>query len=187
MDERARATGVHAAIGALLMLAYGWGMGGFSALSSATATYVTAINVFNAMLKFGGIAMAITAGICLAGQRVGLVVDAVVAGLCGLIMVGCSLIWLTTGGGVDVQDILILIFGGFFITGARRSWADHQATGGTRAAVVARAATPKEPGAPHPASIRPASLAGAEDSEPPEGYLAALSKEKDEPPTASFE
>ena len=187
MDERARATGVHAGIAALLLPAYGWGMGGFGDLSSAGAAYAAAIAVFNAMLKFGGIAMAITAAICLAGKRVGLVVDAVVAGLCGIIMVGCSLIWLATGGGIDFQDIMILIFGGLFISGARRSWADYQSAGGARAAVVARAVTPKDPEAPHPASIRPASLAGAEDTEPPEGYLAALSKEKDEPPTANFE
>ena len=39
----------------------------------------------------------------------------------------------------------------------------------------------------HPASVRPAALPKDGEPPPPEGYLAALAKEKDEPPTASFE
>jgi len=186
MDERARATGIHAAIGALLMLGYGWGMGGFSSLSSAGGFYIAAVSVFNGMLKFGGIAMAVSAAICLTGKAVGLLTDAVVSGICGLVMVGCAVIWIASGGGFDMQDLLILIFGGLFISGARRSLSEYRSVQPTAAPSVARAGN-VESQPPHPASIRPASLGGADDEPPPDGYLAALSKEKDEPPTASFE
>lgn len=187
MDERARATGVHAAIGALLMLAYGWGMGGFSAVSSAGKVYLLAVDAFNAMLKFGGVAMAISAGVCLAGQRPGLLMDAIVSGLCGAIMIVCSLVWILSGGGFDIQDVFILIFGGLFLSGAKRSFVEY----GLSAKVAARPATAtstvEAPSAPHPASIRPTSLGALGEEPPPDGYLAALSKEEDEPPTASFE
>ncbi|OWY71676.1 hypothetical protein B7486_08370 [cyanobacterium TDX16] len=186
MDERARATGIHAAIGALLMLGYGWGMGGFSALGSASNLYTAAVALFNGMLKFGGIAMAISAAICLTGRSVGLLTDAVVSGICGIVMVGCAVIWITSGGGIDMQDLLILIFGGLFVSGARRSLSEYRSVQPIAAPPVARAGS-VESQPPHPASIRPPSLSGADAEPPPDGYLAALSKEKDEPPTASFE
>jgi hypothetical protein len=101
-------------------------------------------------------------------------------------MVGCAIIWIASGGGLDMQDLLILIFGGFFVSGARRSLSEYRSVRPAAAPPVARARS-VESQPPHPASIRPASLTGADVEPPPEGYLAALSKEKDEPPTASFE
>lgn len=187
MDERARATGIHAAIGALLMLGYGWGMGGFSALGSASNLYTAAVALFNGMLKFGGIAMAISAAICLTGRGAGLLTDALVSGLCGLVMVGCAIIWIASGGGFDMQDLLILIFGGFFVSGARRSLTEYRSRRSVNVPPMRRTRMVEPQPPPHPASIRPASLSGTDAEPPPDGYLAALSKEKDEPPTASFE
>ncbi len=189
MNHPARQNALWAGIGAMLMLYYGWRVG----LQGTTPSnfYNTTVDVFDWMLKFGGIGLAIVAVLCFVGQRVGLLLDVFVSGICGTIMILCAVYWLgyglMHGSGVDLQDLLFLIFGGMFVSSARGCWTAYRtsAAAGGRQAVQTTVLSP--PVAPvHPASVRPVSL--SEDGKPPpEGYLAALAKEKDEPPRASFE
>jgi hypothetical protein len=205
MNQQAKDNAVWAGIAALLMLVYGWRYGTVGI--SDSGFYNTTVAVFNWMLRIGGIGMAGVAIICFAGLRVGLLIDVLVSGICGLIMVACAGYWLLSGG-FGFNDLLFLAFGGMFLNAARGCWSAYAASGpaavGGASAVGGPAAgggpsagrgwlgvkplqppkPPSPPEPPHPASVRPKTL--PEDGQPPpEGYLAALAKEDDEPPTAA--
>ncbi len=99
-------------------------------------------------------------------------------------MVACALFWTVQEKSADLQNILILIFGAMFVRSGLVSLSIYRRGSANRVnGVVQEVAVPKVE-AIHPASIRPSSL--PTDGEPPEGYLAALSKEKDESPTGSY-
>ncbi len=189
MNQHARNNAVWAGIAAVLMLFFGWGRG----LVGMTDDdfYNTTVAVFEWMLKVGGFALLVVAGMCFAGLRAGLLVDVFVSGIVGLIMVLCSIYWLghgVTGGGFDIQDIMFLVFGFMFLNAARGCWVSYQATGGPRRpAPLVPSIAPRAPEPIHPASLHPDSLPKDGEPPPPDGYLAALAKEKDEPPRASFE
>lgn len=204
MNRDAKDNAVWTGIAAVLMLAYGWGIGlrGTSDSEFHNAT----VAVFTWMLRTGGIALAAVTVVCALGWRVGLLFDAIVSGICGLIMAACAIYWLTTRG-FGLHYLLYLLFGGLFLSAARGCWRAYW--------LAARPAMSKPPPAPpaapprkwlgietlepprpltpppkaeppHPASIRPKSL-GEGNQPPPEGYLAALAKEDEQPPTASYE
>ena len=148
--------------------------------------------------------MAAVAITCFSGLRMALLLDTIVSGACGLIMVACPLYWMIHEGSLST-DLVYLIFGGTFLNAARGCWASYassSAPGVARpAATVSEGpppdrrswlsiptlqppAPPPKAEPPHPASIRPKSIS-AGGPPPPEGYLAALAKEDEEPPTAA--
>ena len=191
MNQHARDNAIWAGIAALLMLGYGWGMGGYSTASTYPPAYNFFIVLFNWTLKFGGVLLFVVAVVCVLGQRIGLLMDVFVSGMVGAIMVASAACWLgygITGVGFDMMDLLTLIFGFMFLSAARGCWVSYQATGGPRRpAPLVPSIAPRAPEPIHPASLHPDSLPKDGEPPPPDGYLAALAKEKDEPPTASFE
>ena len=204
MPVTARQNAIQAGVSALIMLIIGWA---FAAKGvSASTFYNTTVDVFFWSLRIGGIAMAIAAALCAADFRIGLLIEAMTSAVCGLLMTLIAVYWLIDAGGLDLQYLLYVIFGGGFITTAASAMRSYRALGMQGADIPAereersggvlgvpgggqsppyqRAPVPE---AVHPASVRPASLPKESEPPPPEGYLAALAKEKDEPPTASFE
>ncbi|HKQ49193.1 MAG TPA: hypothetical protein VJZ71_14070 [Phycisphaerae bacterium] len=208
MPVTARQNALQAGVSALIMLIIGWA---FAAKGvSASTFYNTTVDVFFWSLRIGGIAMAISAALCAADFRIGLLVEAMTSALCGLLMTLIAVYWLVDAGGLDLQYLLYVIFGVGFITttaSALRSYraigsnggqspryqtADEARAGGVFGVPSGGGQSPHYMATPvaeavHPASVRPASLPKEGEPPPPEGYLAALAKEKDEPPTASFE
>jgi hypothetical protein len=195
MNRKAKDNALWIGIVAVLMLYFGWGVGLVGI--SDNAFYNTTVDIFYWMLKIGGICLLAAAILCFAGLRIGLLLDAVVSAVCGLIMVSCSAYWLIDEG-VNLQYVLYVLFGVMFLNAARRSWSSYTATGpgqpdepsggqgwlGVKPLEPPKAPAPPEP--PHPASIHPQSLPKDGEPPPPDGYLAALADEEDEPPTASF-
>ena len=182
MNKYAKQNAIQSAITAVVMLLYGFYLSatGWSSLVSDDL-YILAMEVFKWTLKGGGAAMLVVALLCFAGQPVGLLLDCLVSGACGLIMAACGAIWITRGKGFDLQDIVVLVFGVIFMRAAWISWT-----------LFAEAPAEVPPPAPepepiHPASIHPEVLPKEGDAPPEEGFLAAMSKEKKEPPTASYE
>lgn len=198
MNRHARDNALWAGIAAALMLYYGWGTGGWAIPSDATAFYETTIRIFDWMLRIGGILLAVVAVLCFAGIRLALLMDAFVSGLCGLIMVACPAYWILNDG-LGIQYLMYVVFGVMFLNAARGCWTAFHASGPATAGTPSRRTgwfgvqplpapqAPPPPDPVHPASIHPESLPKDGEPPPPEGYLAALSKEKDEPPTASYE
>lgn len=165
------------------MLFFGWMYGAVGVTDSEF--YNAMVAVFYGALRFGGLLMLVVAGLCYFGVRAGLIVDVVVTGGCGLVMIAYGLAGLTPGVGIGTNNLLALIFGAVFLTAAHGSLRVYRGCDG-RARPVGLAAPPA-PEPVHPASIHPPSLPEADEPPPPEGYLAALSKEEDEPPSASYE
>jgi len=179
VNQHARNIAGNAAFAAAIMLVFGWLMGGL-VTSRTEAMYVLAVEAFNWMLRIGGIAMLLVAALCYAGKTAGLVLDFVVSGFCGAIMLACGGYWLVldirAGGGSGLQDVFVVLFGFLFVRAAMQSWGRLGGEG---------SAAPPEEGKPHPASIHPESLPREGEAAPPEGFLAALSREKDRPPGTS--
>lgn len=186
MNQHAKQTAATTALAALLMLLYGWYQGGPQGVSNS-ALYNSSVEVFRWMLRVGGVAMLLTSAVCFVGRRVGLLLDFLVTGLCGAIMLGVGAIGLFAGGAAGMPDILVLIFGFVFLRAAWVSWSlyGEGPSGGGAFPVIA--ADPPQPERVHPASVHPDSLPREGDPPPPDGFLAALSKEKQEPPSASYE
>jgi|GEM_PF-1358780 len=202
MDQRAKQNAFSVGIAAMVMLIYGFAFGGFGVAPDLGPFYETTIHVFNGMLKIGGVALAIVAVLSLAGLRVALLCDFLISGMCGIIMAACGVYWTVQERSFDIQNLMILVFGVMFVRSALVSWslfgtgeaaAGEGGTptgGGWFGRKSAPTQEPQEPVAPepiHPASVHPSSLPGEGEAPPEEGYLAALSKEDEEPPTASFE
>ncbi len=197
MNEQAKGNAPWTALAALLMLYYGWAVGTIGI--SDSDFYNTVVDVFNWMLRVGGVCLLLVAMICFAGLRIGLLLDALVSGICGLVIIFCAVVYIKFDG-LDLYYLLYVLFGGLFVNAARNAGASFLrtapgATGqgstgkqgwfGAKSSDAPTTAQPAEP--PHPASIRPDSLPKDGEPPPPDGYLAALSKEDEEPPTASFE
>ncbi len=177
----------HAAVAAALMLLYGWL---FKAIGiSGSDFYNAMVDLFFWTLRIGGLILALGAALCAAGTRWGLLVDFAAGGACGLIMALYAISGAIAGLGIGLQDLIILVFAVGLVhssLASLRTFLAERAPSKPRMAFQAKAPSPDAAPA-HPASIHPESLPEEGDAAPPEGYLAALSKEKDEPPTASFE
>jgi len=188
-NPHARHNALYSAIAALFMILYGWGAGGIGHGPEDQTFLNTTIDIFNWTLKIGGLLLAVVAMVSFAGMTVGLLLDFIVAGACGVVMVVCSGYWLLRWlqhrdqYAFDFTDGLIFIFGLMFLRAALGSWSlfTRSEPDTTRPERTA----PTEPEPPHPASIRPRSLPGEDEPPPPEGYLSALAKDEDEPPAAS--
>lgn len=185
MENHSRQAASYTAFSGLVMLLYGAYLfsTGFSAVSSAPAIYSAAIELFKWTLLVGGLLLLVTAVVCAVGHRAGLILDAVISGVCGALLVGCAGIWFAKGRGFDIQDAVVMIFGVILVREAMGSWKIYVASASQTGFPVDLV---REPEPIHPASIRPESI--PEGDEPPaEGYLAAMAKDKQEPPSASYE
>jgi len=170
-----------AAFAGLLMLFYAWYTGGWVYAADASQFFVFTLHLFDWMLLIGGIAMIVVAVVCYLGARIGLLLEAIVSGLCGLIMITCAGTW-AINGSMGLNTMLIGFFSLTFLSGAGSAWRMYAGTsskGGRSAVRVSTPVAPAAPPTPHPASR--ASSVLPKDGEPPpeEGYLAALSREKD--------
>lgn len=187
MNDRIRHTAAQALFAGLLMCLYGWFMTAKGVSSSAA--YNGIVDVFYWMLRIGGILMLIGGALCYGGMRIGVLVDAITAGVCGAIMLLYGVAGPLTGVKMGINNVLALIFGVLFLSAARGSSMLYLASvGSTAKRPIVRPVNASPVVEPiHPASVRPPGLPGAGDPPPADGYLAALAREDEEPPTASFE
>lgn len=199
MNEHAKQNAFFAGIAGLMMLGYAFGMG-MSPRFDHGPVYAFSFNLFDWMLKIGGAALLIVAALCFSGRSIGMFLDAIVSKLCGIIMVGCAVCWTVYEGGLDLTNLLIGIFGVMFIKSAITNWRLYFSRAGTgepirreserrwfSGAVLEppKAQPPPGPRPIHPASLQSEVLPKDDEPPPPEGYLAALAKEKEDPPTAA--
>ncbi len=182
-----------AGIPAILMIGYGWGFGDWVIPPGTDALYKALVHLLDWTLKIGGICLVGVTIVYLSGRRVGLLLEAIVAGICGIVFIVCPLYW-TRSDGLGLQYMLFIVFGGLFLNAARGCWVSYRGTaapasvggaGGPPGAPAVR--QPPAAAPPHPASVHPEALPKDGEPAPKEGYLAALSKEKEEPPGASYE
>ncbi|MFH1417644.1 MAG: hypothetical protein ABII12_05075 [Planctomycetota bacterium] len=187
MNEHAKRNALYTLVAGLVLLAYAK-FSGFEGVSEDRFFNFT-VDFFNWMLWIGGAGFILAAGICWAGKTVGLLLDAGLSGLCGLILLLCGGYWLVDAWkaqGFVFQYALFALFGLLFCKAGCTSYGlFKQSRAGQFAAApaVGAPAEPTEPEPPHPASVHPESLPRNGQPPPEDGYLAALSKEKDEPPT----
>jgi len=204
MNRHAKENAFPAGIAALVMMLYGFAFGGIGVSPALGPFYETTIQVFNGLLKFGGLALGAVAVMSVAGLRAALLCDFLVSGLCGCLMAACAVYWTVQEKSLSVMNVLILVFGVMFIRAAFVSWSlywpageqdggesvDKAAGGGwfgrKKPTPDSQVDAPKADPI-HPASIHPSSLPEEGQPPPDEGYLAALSKEDEDPPSASYE
>lgn len=189
MSDSLRSNGPYSLIPAALMLYFGWMV--LSPWEQPDSFLQTTGNILCWTLRLGGIGMGLVALLYFAGLPAARPIETVVTGLAGLLMIFGGGYGVVSSGGGDVQAILYVVFGLMFLREARQAWRMHQAAHAAITAdsmvAPARSVSSAAAEAPHPASIRPASLADADRNPPPEGYLDALAREDDKPPTASYE
>lgn len=185
MDNRYRFVASQALFAGALLTIYGWFLSA-KGISSSVA-YNAIVDVFYWTLRVGGPLMLLAGAACFAGLRPGILIDAVAAGICGVVMLVYALAGVFTGVGIGVNNLLALVFGVLFLSSARRSMEYYLSSRGSPARMGARPAPEARPVAEavHPASVRPASLPAEGEPPPEEGYLAALAREDDEPPSAA--
>lgn len=193
MEDARRNAGYTLLAGAVLLF-YGW----YQAAEGITenAFYNQTVDFFYWTLKIGGGALILVSGICFLGLRFGLVLDALVSVICGVVMAFCGGYWMSVEG-MNLHYMLFVVFGLIFCRAAFASLALYGRSGGCVAGASAAsdsacendAAPPggaeADAGPVHPASVHPASLPKDGEAPPADGYLAALSKEDEEPPSAS--
>jgi len=178
----ARANVWHALLPAGIMLVYGFVYYSDVSGTSNSEIYNRAVTVFGATLKIGGVLMVAVTAACAIGMPAALLLDAIVSVGCGGTFAACGLIWLITVG--DLQGILLLVFGIIFLASGWSSW-NLYAIGGVADARDPAAEADEPP--PHPASLPSDALPRPDETPPPDGYLAALSREKTDPPRAEHE
>jgi hypothetical protein len=181
MNQYARQNASYTGFSGLMMLAYGWGMGIHG--TSSSAFYNMTVAVVQGVLKFGGIALVAVAVISYMGLGVSLILEAIASGICGAILVMGSLYWMISGQAFGMIDFIFLIFGGLLLKDAVSAWQALRLKPRTAPLPV----QPARPEPIHPASVRSSVLPGVGEPAPEEGYLAALAREQEKPPTANYE
>lgn len=116
--DRVRATASATLIGATLMLFFGFL---YLARPSGDSLFDRAALVLLHTLRLGGLVFLIIAGLLYTGFSTALVLDAVFAIPCGLILLGCGIVMGLNGG--DIVNSIILVVSGltFFPTGWRNA------------------------------------------------------------------
>ena len=101
---------------------------GFYGLAEPTGTdlFSKANWVFFHTLRIGGIALAVLALWSLSGQRLALIVDAVVSIAIGVLFAATGVAMLVDGGGT-LQSVINVMFGWMFVSSGRRNWSDYYA------------------------------------------------------------
>lgn len=194
MNEQLRQVGHSAAFSALIMLLVGFWIV-FEGDKSKPA-YDVAVAASTWSMRLGGFGLGVTAVVCYAGRRVGLLLDAIIGIGAGALIVVSSITCMVLVAGFSIHRIVFCLIGLSAAGAARNSWAlfrtganGFDSDGGSSwfGGATKRKLTPPPP-APeplHPASIRPASLSS--ESPPPGGYLAALAREDERPDRADHE
>ncbi len=180
-SEFARGNAIYAAIGAALLLYYGFGVGLVG--TSGSAVYNVSVDVCTLAMKSGGVAMACIAAACMAGIAKALLFDAVVAIGIGVVFALCGATWLLTTG--DWEGLLFLVFGAMFISSGRQCWNAYRSGAGESHGFPVQPVEPVRP--VHPAEVHPDVLPKPGEPPPAEGYLAALAREKKAAPRAEHE
>ena len=190
MYEPARRNAAYTLVVGLVLLLYGWMVRPVYS-DELGSFYNATLDVFFWTLKLGGGVFVAIGVLSFTGLRVALLLDALASAICGAVMLLCGLYWMKETG-FDLSRILFVFFGVMFLRAATGSISLFSGSE-SAAAVAADAAGPPEHagGTPadepaHPASQHPDSLPGEGEPPPPDGYLAALSKDKTEPPDAAF-
>jgi hypothetical protein len=182
MNEHAKRNAANTAVAAGLSLFYGWFYATIGI--SDDAFYNFTVSCLFWTLRIGGLLLLIAAAICFLGRRGGLLLDAVFSGCIAVVMVLCAAYWMKADG-FNSQNIIIFVFGILFGRAAWFSWGSFSLGDSTNTSQVIESV---EAGStPHPASIHPDVLPTEDQPAPPDGYLAALSKDPDPPATASHE
>jgi len=120
MSEHAKRNAAYTVFAGLILLAYGW-LHSFQGISD-DAFYVTTIHVFNWMLRIGGAALVLVAIVCYLGCHAGLLMDAMISALCGVVMGFCGIYWIVYDG-FNLQCALYVLFGLIF---AKAAWASFR-------------------------------------------------------------
>lgn len=187
MYEPARRNAVNSLILGVVLVFYGF-LTSPVYLEGDVGIYNTTVDILFVVLRVGGLAFIIIAGLLFAGLRVALLFDVLTVGICGLALGACSLYWIALDG-PDVQELLYLVFAVLFLRAAhssfgayRRGTPGEQTPGALTTDQTPSAAPASNP--VHPASVHPETLPQEDQPPPPDGYLAALSKEKGESPDA---
>ncbi len=163
----------------LILLAFGFYFGIGSYIDHGPF-YVFLIHLFRWTVRLSGFAFLVIAGISWMGHRVGLLLDAIVSALCGGVMVGCVIGWMFFERGLDLINVVSVLLGLMLLR-----------SGYTNLLVFRESAS--DPGRPRgafptivqqPLNISSTVLPKEGEPPPPEGYLAALAKEKDDPPNS---
>lgn len=161
----------------LILLLYGFYLG-IGTYVDHGPFYVFLIHLFRWTVRIGGFVLIGVGIVCWSGRPFGLLLDAIASLLVGLTMAGCVVGWFFYEKGIEIYNIVALVVG---IMLARSGYTN----------LLLYRELPKSTGersdvtsvAPEP-TLKISSSVLPKDGEPPpeEGYLAALSREKDDPP-----
>jgi hypothetical protein len=190
MYEPARRNAVYTLVMGLVLLLYGWTTGPLYD-DTLGSFYNSTIDVFFATLRFGAVVFIVIAVLAFAGLRWALLLDSLASMICGLVMLLCGGYWIMETG-FSLMPGLFVLFGVLFLKAAMSSFSLFKQGDSISPRAAALAPTESDAGnshaaePPHPASLHPDSLPGEDQPPPPEGYLAALSKEQSDPPDAAF-
>jgi len=178
-----------ALLGAGLMLFFGFA---YMNEPAGTDLFNRAAWVFFHTLRIGGVAMLLAACALMSGYTVALLLDAVVAGIIGLLLIGTGVAMAVDGGDL-VQTAINLFCGYGFVTSARKNWSVYQQSAGATGSLPASAPPPlprgDKGGFVRAAKVEPPPLRTSNFELPtsPSGYLAALAekkrKQRDDTPT----
>jgi hypothetical protein len=133
-----RSQALWAAIAAAMMLYIGF-------------TYSLAVDAFPAQLlfmtlRYGGIAMAVSAVLLLTGWPAALMIDGVFAMIIGAALALAGALWIIEIRTVDLQTILQLVFGYLFFTSGLRGFRDYCKLGEITASAAEEVVTATAPG-----------------------------------------
>src|SRR5262245_24785105 len=103
---------------AMIMLLYGWFMGGISS-NSSNSFYRATVSIVDATLKFGSLVILASGIMSYLGLRAGMVLGLISAGLSGLIMVSAALYWFVADRRLELLNFVMLLIGGFLLADAR--------------------------------------------------------------------
>ncbi len=140
-----------------------------------------ATNLFFGMLIGGGAALLLVAAVCSTGRLVAILADSIVSFACGAIMIFYAVVW--SFDGLGFQNLLFLVLGFMLCRNGLACFDMYRRliiTAPDANAPTAKSTPSQVPPAPHPASKASSALPKDGEPPPPEGYLAALSKEKDD-------
>ena len=123
-SSRVRQNAGSCAIAAGLLIFFGF----FYGLAEPTGTdlFSRANGLFLHAIRAGGIAMAVLAALSLTGQRLVLLIEAVVSIALGIVfaLTGAAML---IDGGAPLQPALNIMFGWMFVSAGRRNWSDYYA------------------------------------------------------------
>lgn len=122
---RVRQNAGSAALAAACLMFFGF-LGGFQP-PEVTNLFTLGDAVFNYTLRIGGVLMAVVAAASLTGRLFALAADASVSAGIGLLLVLSGICMLAGGGGLAVNYVLYVVFGGLFLSVGVRNGREYLA------------------------------------------------------------